>query len=91
LKENIRKNVDKSAKIMTDKWQAYNGLENEFAGHEIVDHEHGENVNGNAYTNTAESWISLQKHGIMSSFHHVSEEHLDRYANEFAFSRIIAM
>ncbi|HUI87334.1 MAG TPA: IS1595 family transposase, partial [Anaerolineales bacterium] len=27
LKENIRKNVSKSAKIMTDEWQSYNGLE----------------------------------------------------------------
>lgn len=85
LRENIRKNVDKSATIMTDEWQAYNGLEEEFAGHEVVDHGKGEYVNGDAYTNTAESWISLLKRGIMGSFHHVSEEHLDRYANEFAF------
>ena len=85
LKENIRKNVDKSAKIMTDERLAHNGLEEEFAGHEIVDHRHREYVHGDAYTNTAESWIALLKRGIMGSFHHVSEEHLDRYANEFAF------
>ena len=42
-------------------------------------------MNGFATTNTAESWIALLKRGIMGSFHHVSEEHLDRYANEFAF------
>jgi len=51
----------------------------------IVDHGHGKYVSGDTYTNTAESWIALLKHGIMGSFHHVSEEHLDRYANEFAF------
>jgi transposase-like protein len=85
LKENIRKNVDKSAKIMTDEWQAYNGLENEFAAHKIVDHGHGEYVNGDAYTNTAESWIALLNRGIMGTFHHVSEGHLGRYANEFSF------
>lgn len=85
LKENIRQNVDKSAKIMTDEWQAYNGLENEFASHEIVDHSKGEYVNGDVYTNTAESWIALLKRGIVGTFHHVSEEHLDRYANEFSF------
>jgi hypothetical protein len=44
---------------------------------------------GDAYTNTAESWIALLKRGIMGSFHHVSEEQLDRYANEFAFRWII--
>ena len=85
LKENIRRNVSKSATIMTDEWQAYNGLETEFAGHEVVDHGKGQYVNGNAYTNTAESWIALLKRGIVGTFHHVSEEHLDRYANEFSF------
>ena len=79
LKENIRKNVDRSAKIITDEWQTYNNLEDEFAGQKIVDHRHGEYVNGDAYTNTAESWIVLLKRGIMGSFHHVSEKHLDRY------------
>ena len=68
-----------------DEWQAYDGLEDEFAGHKVVDHGKGEYVSGDAYTNTAESWIALLKRGIMGSFHHVSEEHLDRYANEFAF------
>jgi transposase-like protein len=85
LRENLRKNVDKSATIMTDEWQAYNGLEDEFAGHAVVDHGAGQYVSGDAYTNTAESWISLLKRGIMGTFHHVSEEHLDRYANEFSF------
>lgn len=85
LKENICKNVDNSSKIMTDEWLAYNGLEEEFAGHEIVDHGYEEYVHGDAYTNIAESWIALLKRGIMGCFHHVSEEHLDRYANEFAF------
>lgn len=25
------------------------------------------------------------KHGVTGTFHHVSEEHLDRYVDEFAF------
>ncbi len=85
LKQNLRKNVDKSARIMTDEHNAYSGLEKEFASHETVNHGAGEYVNGDVYTNTAESWIALLKRGIMGSFHHVSEEHLDRYANEFSF------
>lgn len=51
----------------------------------MVDHGHGEYVRGDAYTNTAESWIALLKRGVVGTFHHVSEEHLDRYVNEFAF------
>jgi hypothetical protein len=50
-----------------------------------VDHGAGQYVSGDAYTNTAESWIALLKRGIMGSFHHVSEKHLNRYANEFSF------
>jgi len=38
-----------------------------------------------AYTNTAESWISLLKRGIIGTFHHVSKEHLGRYVKEFEF------
>jgi len=85
LKQNLRKNVDRSARIMTDEHNAYNGLEDEFSSHETVDHSKGQYVNGDVYTNTAETWIALLKRGIMGSFHHVSEEHLGRYANEFAF------
>ena len=85
LQENIRQHGEKSARIITDEWQSYKGLENEFASHELVDHNHGEYVRGDVYTNTAESWIALLKRGIVSAFHHVSKEHLDRYVNEFAF------
>jgi transposase-like protein len=85
LKANLRKNVAKSATIMTDEYQAYNGLEDEFACHGVVDHGAGQYVSGDAYTNTAESWIALLKRGIMGTFHHVSEELLDRYATEFSF------
>ena len=70
---------------MTDEWQAYQGLADQFASHGVVDHGKGEYVKGDVYTNTAESWIALLKRGIVGTFHHVSEDHLDRYLNEFAF------
>jgi transposase-like protein len=85
LQENIRKHVERSARIITDEWLAYKGLDKQFSGHDVVDHGHKEYVRGDVYTNTAESWISLLKRGIVGAFHHVSEEHLDRYINEFAF------
>ncbi len=75
----------KYAQIMTDEWPAYRGLENEYASHDVVEHGRGQYVSGNAYTNTAESWIALLKRGIVGTFHHVSEKHLDRYVNEFGF------
>lgn len=85
VKEIIRKNVSTEATIMTDKYTVYNGLDKEFAGHEVVDHGTGEYVRGDAHTNTVEGWFALLKRGVTGTFHHVSEEHLDRYVDEFAF------
>ena len=45
----------------------------------------GEYVNGDAHTNTLEGWFALLKRGVTGTFHHVSEQHLDRYVDEFAF------
>jgi hypothetical protein len=35
--------------------------------------------------NTGEKLISLLKRAIIGAWHHISREHLPRYANEFAF------
>jgi len=85
LKEIIRNNVTPDSRIMTDNFAAYNGLNEEFAGHETVDHGAGEYVRDDVYTNTLEGWFSLLKRGVNGTFHHVSEEHLDRYVGEFVF------
>jgi transposase-like protein len=84
IKGIIREHVSPSATLMTDQFPVYNGLDQEFAGHEVVDHGAGEYVNGNAHTNTLEGWFALLKRGVTGTFHHVSEQHLDRYIDEFA-------
>ena len=38
LQNNIRENVDTSAQIMTDEWTAYQGLDQEFTNHGVVNH-----------------------------------------------------
>ena len=40
---------------------------------------------GNAHTNTAEGYFSLLKRGIIGTYHHISQQHLDRYLAEFDF------
>lgn len=85
LKGIIRNHVSKDARIITDKYTVYNGLDREFASHESVDHGIGEYVNGDVHTNTVEGWFALLKRGVTGTFHHVSEQHLDRYVDEFAF------
>jgi hypothetical protein len=42
-------------------------------------------VNGRAHTNSLEGWFALLKRGVTGTFHHVSEQHLDRYVDEFSF------
>jgi transposase-like protein len=84
VKDVIRRNVDRSARIMTDSFRSYAGLSKEFAGHETVNH-HIEYVRGDVYTNTAEGYFATLKRGLTGIYHHVSEEHLHRYLSEFDF------
>jgi transposase-like protein len=84
LKEKIRENVDGKAVVMTDEFLAYKNLGKEFV-HYTVNHGAGEYVNGNVHTNTVEGFFSILKRGINGVYHHVSEQHLDRYLAEFGF------
>jgi transposase-like protein len=86
LKGAIRECVDAGATIMTDEWPSYRGIGREFAGgHHVVNHGRKQYVDGNVYTNTAESSFALLKRGIMGIYHSVSRKHLHRYVNEFDF------
>jgi len=86
LKGAIREMVHANATIITDEWPSYAGIGNEFAGgHETVNHGKHEYARGDVHTNTAESYFSLLKRGVMGAFHHVSKKHLPLYCNEFSF------
>lgn len=77
--------VSRKSHLMTDDSLVYYWLGREFAKHDSVNHSKDEYVSGKAHVNTAESYFALLKRGIMGSFHSVSEQHLQRYADEFAF------
>lgn len=90
LKGAIRKNVDRSATIMTDQFISYRGIGKNFKGkHYTVNHSRGEYVKmidgHKVSTNECEAYFSLLKRGVMGSFHHISRKHLHRYCNEFSF------
>lgn len=85
LKGLIREHVDGSAQIMTDEFPSYRGLGTEFAAHGSVKHGQKEYVRGIIHVNFAESYFSLLKRGIVGTFHHVSERHMQRYLDEFDF------
>ncbi len=57
----------------------------EFARHEMVDHGKDEYVRGDAHSNTAEGFFSILKRGMIGTYHHISEAHLNRYLAEFDF------
>ena len=78
--------MDKESTIMTDEWESYTGIGKDFkGGHGVINHGLGEYVNGDIYTNTAESFFALLKRGVNGTFHHISKKHLSRYCNEFSF------
>lgn len=82
--------VEKSAIINTDEHDGYKPAGREYARHDCVNHSkeeyHRVNPDGTiSTTNSAESFFSLLKRGVYGSWHHISREHLPKYANEFAF------
>ena len=82
--------VDKSAVVNTDEHAGYKSPLKHWKEHQTVNHSRGEyqrqNPGGSrTSTNTAESFFSLFKRAIIGAWHHISREHLPRYANEFAF------
>lgn len=86
LKQTIADMVDDDAVLMTDELQAYKRLAKERKGdHYTVCHSKGEYARGDVHCNNAESFFALLKRGLHGTFHHVGKQHLQRYADEFAF------
>ena len=82
--------VSKKAVVNTDEHPAYSKPLKEWKEHSTVVHSQGEysrrNADGSVSgINSCESFFSLLKRGVYGSWHHVSREHLPKYANEFAF------
>lgn len=85
MQNRISGTVEQGSTIQTDESPIYSGLEALSFKHETVNHSEGEYVRGNVSTNNVESVFAVLKRGIIGVYHHVSEKHLDRYVDEFAF------
>jgi transposase-like protein len=86
LKQIIRDNVHKSARIFSDECTSYTGIGKEFdGGHDTVKHRAKEYARGDVTTNTVEGFFSIVKRGLNGIYHAVSKEHLHRYLSEFEF------
>jgi transposase-like protein len=92
----IRANVDPSSILHTDGSSLYKGL-GATAGHESVDHNKAyvrkskiANIGSiemwpDVHTNTLEGFFSVFKRGMVGTYQHCGEQHLDRYLAEFDF------
>ncbi len=85
LRSVLEANVSKSAHLMTDEHAGYTKVGREFASHGVTRHSRGEYAVGQVHSNTAEASFSLLKRGLVGTFHHVGEQHLQRYVTEFDF------
>ncbi len=82
--------VSKDAAVHTDENSAYRNPLKAWKSHSKVVHSRREysrkNPDGTVSgINHCESFFSLLKRGVYGAWHHVSKEHLPKYANEFAF------
>lgn len=85
LREVLNNNVSKEAHLMTDEHSGYTKVGREYASHGTTAHSRGEYARGEIHSNTVESSFSLLKRGLVGTFHHVGEQHLQRYVTEFDF------
>ncbi|MBA7518335.1 IS1595 family transposase ISSpo3 [subsurface metagenome] len=84
LTREIINNVKRTAKIYSDEWLGYKGLQKIY-DHSIIKHNLGEYVKNSVHTNTIEGFWSLLKRGIIGIYHFTSKKHLQKYINEFTF------
>ena len=75
------KHVHPEAKLVTDEWSGYNGINFERA---VVNHAI-EYVNGQIHTNGIENFWSLLKRSLAGTYISVEPFHLERYVDEQAY------
>jgi transposase-like protein len=84
----IRANVHPDSTLHTDGSQVYRGLALT-EGHESVDHNktyvRDSNTGAKIHTNTLEGFFSVFKRGMVGTYQHCGEQHLDKYLCEFDF------
>ncbi len=78
-------NVDKASDVVTDEAPFYPAPAANFAQHSAVNHSASEYVRGDIHTNTIEGVFSVFKRGMIGTYQHCGEQHLQRYLNEFDF------
>ncbi len=85
IREILVRNADRKSNLMTDESRLYTEVGPEFNRHSKVHHAAGQYVKGDTYTNTLEGYYSIFKRGMVGTYQHCGESHLQRYVSEFDF------
>lgn len=85
MRDVLKHHVAADAHLKTDESSRYNQHGKMFASHETVNHSKDEYVRGTASTNTVEGVFSIFKRGMIGTYQHCGEQHLQRYLAEFDF------
>ena len=85
MRDVLHHHISKDAHLKTDTSTFYNNMDKSFASHEKVNHTKDEYVRGTASTNTVEGVFSIFKRGMIGTYQHCGEQHLQRYLTEFDF------
>jgi len=93
--ENVRdvlvRNVKRDTVLHTDESRLYTETGKEYAGHKTVKHSAKEYVRYEdseaVHSNTVENVFSVFKRGMIGTYQHCGEQHLQRYLTEFEFRR----
>ena len=83
LQNLILDNVTPLAKVYTDEWTGYDGLEKKYI-HKVINHSK-EYVRGQVHTQGIENFWSLLKRTLRGTYVSVEPFHLDNYLDEQAF------
>lgn len=85
LLQQIKEQVDPTARIMSDEARAYINLPELGYKHDSINHFANQYVLGDIHTNTIEGFWSILKRGIYGVYRVVSKKYLQSYADEYAW------
>lgn len=85
VRDILVRNADRASRLHTDESRLYPTTGTEFAQHETVNHGAKEYARGDVTTNSVEGFFGIFKRGLNGNYQHCSEQHFQRYLNEFAF------
>jgi len=80
----VKASVEPGSTLMTDDYAGYEKV-GKLYDHNVINHSKLEYVVGLTHTNSIENFWSLFKRGMVGQFHKISENHLDRYLDEFTY------